>query len=168
MKPVHAAIAALALMLAPAASFAQAPGADPIINYGDNDAAMNKAIADARAHLGYFWQRVEAKQRNETDFGLKVAFPVKMENNRPSREHIWVERFARSGAGFTAYLANEPGWMPGKKLGDRVEFTEDMITDWGFYRSGKLIGFYTVRVMLPDMPASEAAEIRAQLGENPK
>ena len=168
MKLGKAILVAGILAFAPAA-FAQQPasGSDPIINYSDDDQAMNKAVADARARLGYFWEREKAKARNESDFALKVAIPTTSPGG-PRYEHIWVENISRSGDGFAASLANEPGWLRGLHNGDRVEFTENMISDWGFYRGDKMIGFYTVRVMLPDMPAKDAAEIRAMLGENPK
>lgn len=42
-----------------------------------------------------------------------------------------------------------------------------MVTDSGFSRSGKMIGFYSTRVMLEDAPPAEAKYIRAMLGENP-
>jgi uncharacterized protein YegJ (DUF2314 family) len=162
-------LSATLAVLAAGTALAQqpAPGSDPIINYESNDDAMNAAIAEARAHLGYFWEHEKAKARNESDFTLKVGLRTTSPGG-PTHEHIWVDGITRSGTGLSANLANEPGWLAGKHAGDRITFTEGMISDWGFYRGEKMIGFYTVRVMLSDLPAAEAAEIRSLLGENPK
>jgi uncharacterized protein YegJ (DUF2314 family) len=168
MKLGHAILAATLVVLAPAA-FAQqpAPGSDPIINYEGSDVEMNAAIAEARAHLDFFWERQQARARDESDFTLKVGLRTTAPGG-PTHEHIWVDRIVRSGSNLTAHLANEPGWLTGKHTGDRVSFTYDMISDWGFFRGERMIGFYTVRVMLPDLPADEAAAFRARLGENPE
>lgn len=136
-----------------------------IVNYDGADGAMNAAIDEARSRLPYFWERIGNPARGESDFTLKVAFPVTSEEVR--KEHIWVEDLERDGETFKAALANEPNWMTGKHVGDAVVFTEDMISDWGFARRGKLIGFYTLRVMLPDMPEDERGAYEAMLGVNP-
>ena len=114
----HTLLAAAFVFIASGPVFAQqpAPGSDPIINYEAGDAAMNAAIAEARAHLGFFWQHQQAKARNESDFALKVGIPTTIPGG-PTREHIWVDRVTRSGSGLTAYLANEPGWLAGKHEG---------------------------------------------------
>lgn len=176
------AVLALALLCAPSA-FAQnstvtgetpsgreiieREGESDIIRFERADDAMNAAIADARAHLSYFWERMARRARGEDDFTIKVGFAV---NNRDgtTREHIWVDNIRPEGGGYLAELANEPNWMEGKRLGDKVTFTEDMISDWGFARRDKMIGFYTIRVMLPELDPIEAAEIRSRLGENPE
>jgi uncharacterized protein YegJ (DUF2314 family) len=156
-----------AALMAPA-TFAQQGGrGDPIVNFSSGDTVMNAAIKQARDHLPYFWQHKAAKAKDETDFSVKVAFPVNGADGM-QREHIWVADVRESGKGYTAILANEPNWIAGKKLGDAVSFTSDMISDWGFYRGEKMIGFYTIRVMLPELDAREAAAIRAMLGENPQ
>lgn len=156
-----------ALLLAPLAHAQEGGKGDPMINFSSGNSEMNAAIKEARDHLPYFWAHRTAKANEEADFSLKVAFPV----NGPGgmkREHIWVAEVRETGNGYTALLANEPNWITGKRLGDPVSFTGDMISDWGFFRGDKMIGFYTIRVMLPELDPGEAAEIRASLGENPK
>jgi uncharacterized protein YegJ (DUF2314 family) len=142
-------------------------GESPIIGFDGGDDVMNAAITDARMHLPHFWERMAAGARGEGGFTLKVAFNVES-NDGTTREHIWVEGIQRRGAGFVANLANEPNWMPGQHLGDEVSFTESMISDWGYSRRRKMIGFYTIRVMLDEMPAEAADYLRAALGPNPK
>ncbi|HVY89167.1 MAG TPA: DUF2314 domain-containing protein [Hyphomonadaceae bacterium] len=158
-----------ATFLAPAspAALAQQGKGDPVVDFSSSDKEMNAAIADARAHLPYFWQRQASPARTESDFGLKVAFPVKGEQGE-TREHIWVSDVHRTAGGYAGKLANEPDWMPGKHLGDQVAFSDDMISDWGFYRDDMMIGFYTIRVMIRTLEPAEAARIRDHLGDNPR
>lgn len=142
-------------------------GEPGIVNYEDDDPAMNAAIEAARAKLPYFWERMTSPKRYEQGFTLKVEFPVSTEEG-VNGEHIWVDEIVRTAERFTAELANEPNWMENKRLGDAVTFTEDMISDWGFASRGKMIGFYTLRVMLPDMPAEDRDAILPMLGEIPE
>jgi uncharacterized protein YegJ (DUF2314 family) len=143
------------------------PGEPGIVNYESDDSAMNAAIELARSKLPYFWERMADSKRYERGFTLKVEFPVSSDDGTTG-EHIWVDEVVRTETGFTGVLANEPNWMKGKRLGDAVTFTEDMISDWGFGSRGKMIGFYTLRVMLPDMPEEDRAAIEPRLGENPQ
>ncbi len=136
-----------------------------IVNYGGGDGLMNAAIDEARSRLSYFWQRMAEPTRNEFDFTLKVGFPVTSDD--VTTEHIWVEDLKREGATLRGALANEPNWMTGKHVGDEVVFTEDMISDWGFARRDKLIGYYTLRVMLDDMSEDDRLAFAEMLGENP-
>jgi len=138
-----------------------------IVNYEDTDGLMNGAIAEARQRLSYFWERMANPARGEGEFTLKVGFPVDSEDGTKA-EHIWVDRVRKTSSGYTARLANEPNWMEGKHLEDEVTFTQDMISDWGFWRARKMVGFYTLRVMLPDMPPEERDAILPMLGENPQ
>lgn len=144
-------------------------GEPDIITYKrDNAARILQATDEARAHLAYFWEHREHPGRGEAMFQLKVAFPVTNEEGEKGREHIWVKDVVKtSGGGFAGRLDNEPIGMPGKHSGDMVDFTALMISDWGFLRREKLIGFYTSRVQLQDDSSPELARFRARLGENP-
>lgn len=142
-------------------------GEPGIVNYESNDSAMNAAIEVARSKLPYFWERMADPKRYERGFTLKVEFPVSSRDG-VTGEHIWVDEIEATADGFAGVLANEPNWMKGKRLGDAVTFTQDMISDWGFSSRGKMIGFYTLRVMLPEMPEADRAAIEPRLGENPQ
>ncbi len=141
-------------------------GEPSIITYKTGEQKIDQSIANARAHLAYFWDHHLNPRPGERTFTLKVAFPVTNAAGAKGREHIWVLYPTRNGATFTGRLDNDPDMMPGKS-GDTVTFTEDMVTDWGFARNGKMIGFYSTRAMLDDAPPAEAAKIRMMLGENP-
>ena len=142
-------------------------GEPSIVTYKSGVPKIDQSIADARAHIDYFWQHHQAPAPGEKTFTLKVAFPVTSAAGQKGREHIWVGGVKRNGATLTGRLDNDPDMMTGVKSGDLVTFSEDMVTDWGFARHGMMIGFYSTRAMLEDAPPAEAEMIRKMLGDNP-
>lgn len=137
-------LAALVLCLA-----GPAGAEDATINYAENDATMDAAIADARATLPIFLRNaLDAKGVSLDDALVKVALPTEP-GSPTSDEHIWVAPFARLQDGsFSGLLANEPVNLGPLRAGDRIDFTEDMISDWHFNApTGRYWGSYTSRVM---------------------
>lgn len=156
----------LTLALSPLAAHAQQSG-DPVINFGATDAEMNAAQDAARASLPRFLANaLDAEGFGLPGTGLKVAFPV---DNAGGVEVIWVTPFAYDGAtGFAGLLANEPNAMDGLHVGDRVDFSLDMLRDWSFVDGkGTLYGNYTTRTMLPYLPADQAAGLAELLSPDP-
>ncbi len=136
--------AGLVLSAAPAA-LAQ----DEVIPFAPDDAAMEAALAEARATLPLFL----AHALDDDGYGVegavvKVGFPAQGATDM-SVEHIWVAPFARDAdGGFVGLLANAPVDLGDLQQGDRVEFSEDMISDWHLTApSGLYWGSYTSRVM---------------------
>ncbi len=150
-----------------AAVFLALPGLaqeSPVIDFEDSDAAMNAAIADARATLPIFFAVFDDPGGQATDLSLKVAVPV----GNGGHEHIWTGQIRRTGeAAFEAQLANDPVDFVGK-LGDPIRFAEDEISDWGYMADDGLHGHYTTRVMLPLMDAETAAYVETLLAPLPE
>jgi uncharacterized protein YegJ (DUF2314 family) len=71
--------------------------------------------------------------------------------------------FLRDGGRYSARFADAPVHLPGKHLGDLVEFTEADISDWMFMRNGKIVGGETIKQLLKSMPRAEAAALRARM-----
>lgn len=136
--------AGLALAV-PAAGLAQ----DAVIQYAPDDAVMQAAIAEARATLPLFLEHALNAEGYGIDGAvLKVGFPAQGKTDM-SEEHIWVSPFARQPDGsFVGILANAPVDLGDLQEGDRVEFSQDMISDWHLTDpSGLFWGSYTSRVM---------------------
>jgi uncharacterized protein YegJ (DUF2314 family) len=122
---------------------------DPVIKYAPDDAAMEVAIADAKASLPLFLDHVLTAEGVSVDGALvKVEFPTVGAGDMES-EHIWVMPFARSPEGaFAGLLANDPVNLGALRQGDRVDFTQGMISDWHLTGpSGRYWGSYTSRVI---------------------
>lgn len=136
------------------------PG-DEIVQFQAQDAAMNAAVAQAKATLPAFLTRLDAGDIQTAD-SLKVGFPA-----GEGHEHIWVDHVARKGDELTGLLANEPNAMPGLHQGSPVTFKIDLVSDWSYEKDGKLWGNYTTRVMLPYLSPEEAQAVRANLSDTP-
>lgn len=122
---------------------------DDTIKYGQDDAVMNAAIAEAQATLPLFLANALDADGNGSDMALvKVAFPT-VDTSAMDVEHIWVAPFARQPDGsFVGLLANEPVALGDLVAGDRVTFDQSMISDWHLTApSGRYWGSFTSRVM---------------------
>ena len=122
---------------------------DPTVNYSESDAQMLAAIADARSTLPLFLANaLDADGNSIVGAAIKVELPTVAGSDTES-EHIWVTPFTRLPDGSLAgLLANEPVNLGALQVGDRVDFTEDMISDWHLDApSGRYWGSYTSRVM---------------------
>ncbi|MEM1037210.1 MAG: DUF2314 domain-containing protein [Pseudomonadota bacterium] len=123
-----------------------------------------EAVAEARATFPHFLKMQASKQPHLDNFAAKVALPT----NDKSFEHIWVLDVKASGDGYTGVLNNDPyNLAGGLKIGDRVSFTLDRLTDWGYGEHGKQRGHFTTRLILEQTPPEEAAMISAMLHEQP-
>ncbi len=129
---------------------------DKVMSVLSEDEEMNAAIAKARSSLADFWKSYETPGASEGDFALKVAIP-----DNGVTEHFWLTRIQRDGDKLSGVVSNQPQSVKSVKLGQTYEFTADMISDWTFKRNGKLVGNETMRVLLPRMPAEQAAAYRA-------
>ncbi len=127
------------------------PASDPVVQVEATDAEMNAAIAQARATLPDFWTALGQHDATTDMFALKVAFPYGLDNH----EHIWCQEVSRASTGISATVGNAPEAPVGVKLGDRVTVNEADVSDWMYTRDGKIIGAYTLRVLLAIEPSPE-------------
>ncbi|MFK7945663.1 MAG: YegJ family protein [Paracoccaceae bacterium] len=144
-------------------AFAQEPS-DPVVVFEKDDPVMAEAVANARSTLENVLERVSTRALPVEALQLKVAIPKDGGGN----ENIWLDNVVRlDEATFEGLLANVPKALPGRKQGDRHRFSGDEITDWMFVANGRIHGAYTLRVMLPRLPAEQAAQMRAMLAPLP-
>jgi uncharacterized protein YegJ (DUF2314 family) len=134
---------------------------EKVISVLSEDKEMNAAIGKARGSLATFWKSYDAPAANESDHALKVAISA-----NGNTEHFWLTRIKREGDKYSGLISNQPQSVKTVKMGQRYEFTADMVSDWTFKRNGKLVGNETMRVLLPRMPEEQAAVYR-QMYETP-
>src|SRR5688572_10131387 len=99
-------LAALVLLTSTACdrSAEQAPADDdPVVQVADEDPAMNRAIADARAKVAVFEQALAAAEAGR-QYSVKKPFP------RPGggHEHMWLVDVKVVDGGFEGRLDNDP------------------------------------------------------------
>ena len=139
---------------------------DEVIVTDPDDPGMIAAVEMARDKLTEFLADYATYKGRATDYGVKVAFPVKRGGNE--FEVIWVTFFDQiDDTHFVGRLSNEPNFMPGLHLDSDVRFTLDMIQDWYILEGGKVYGYFTVRVLLPEMNEKTADEVRRSMHDNP-
>ena len=161
MISTFALVLALAAWAPHAPAFAQSGDEPPLMEFSNEDARMNAAVAEAKRTLPMFWRRFQ--NGDGRDFSLKAFFDAP----NGGREHLWFSDIRREGGRITGVLSNQPAWVTGMNRGDRISFTEDQISDWSYEKNGRLWGGFTLRVMLTKLEPNEAAELRAYLSPTP-
>lgn len=121
---------------------------DGLQYFGETDPEMNDAISQARETLPLFFDNVlDAAGAAHPDALVKVGMPTI--SGEATLEHIWIGPFQKGDdSTFSGALANEPVELGALRLGDRVEFKMDQISDWSLWApDGLMYGNYTTRVM---------------------
>jgi uncharacterized protein YegJ (DUF2314 family) len=153
-------VAAIGLALAAAApATAQEPGQSNIIQVESGDPEMNAAIARAVSELPDFFRHLASPGDGEQRFLVKFDIIPGDE-----AEFVWAGALDRSTTPMRGTLLNQPEWIDGFEVGQRVEIPDDRIIDWSYFRGRVLQGAYTQRVLLDRMPPEDAARLRADAG----
>jgi uncharacterized protein YegJ (DUF2314 family) len=128
----------------------------PTIEVSAADAEINAAISKARDTLGEFWDRQANPGPKEKGFALQVAI-----SDGDKAEAFWLVDVKRDAQALSGVVKSEPTVIGNVQAGDRVEFTEDQISDWVFVRDGKMVGNQTMRPLIKRMPPAHAARFRS-------
>lgn len=166
MRMIAAAILLCFSMFAAHAQEPEAQQPDTVVDVASDDAVMNAAIAQARSYLPDVFRMYDRfkKERVEGD----VQFKVGLDTQSGSEEHIFVGQLRREGALWSGALANNPRDLGALKLGDRVTFESDRISDWLLpMPDGRLAGGFTIRVLVANLPADQKEAILAGLTPDP-
>lgn len=154
-------ILAAALFLALASADAVRAQDSSYIKLPNAEPQMESAKAKARATLHQFWEKLERPGAGEEGFALKVALPYSPRDT----EHIWTKNVERKDGRISGVINNRPRDVKTVRLGQRIEIKEHQISDWMFFRNGKMVGNFTLRPLLERMPPADAARYRAMLEE---
>ena len=123
---------------------------DPVLTVEQENEAMNAAIAEARASLPAFLAHaLTEKGELRAEASVKIALP------QPSggAEHVWVCSFRRLAEGrYSGVLDSNVYSNPDLRIGDEIDFTSDMVSDWlwPLDDTNELFGGFTMRVLYAD------------------
>ncbi len=134
---------------------------DKVYLVSKDDAEMNEAIAKARETLPQFWQSFKHPQIGEYGFSLKVKITDKNEV-----EHFWVVDIQQKDGELYGTINNDPEKVRSVKIGDRIQIPTQDISDWTYLRNHKMVGNYTLRLLVKRMSPDEAEKCKLIL-ENP-
>ena len=134
---------------------------DKTIVYRSGDPEMAAAVEKAQQTLPEFWKMFAAPEGDVGKFSLKVAITDPGAN---ITEHFWLGTLKTLDDGrIEGTVNNVPNHVTSVKHGQRYAFKTDQITDWMFYRRGKIVGGYTIRPLLKRLSKERADQIRGML-----
>jgi uncharacterized protein YegJ (DUF2314 family) len=131
-----------------------------VIQVADDDSEMDAAMEAARASFGAAWNEIRNdRERPAPKFAaamVKARFPDPKDPEQG--EHLWIDEITYDGSAIGGVVASEPLDLPEPKLGDRVSFPLDRLSDWLIVEEGVAKGSYTVQLLRKRMSAVERAE----------
>src|SRR5579864_6014306 len=125
-----------------------------------DDAAMNDAIAKAKATSAEFITAFHAQKPSTKDFFVKKPYPTP----KGSREHMWIEVKEEQNGVLKGVVANEAEETRDVKMGDAVTLNLSEISDWKYQDGKKLVGGYTIRYFIDRMSPKEREEFLKENG----
>src|SRR5208283_6009906 len=108
---------------------------DKVIMVEDEDPEMKAAIAKARSTLPVFWKTLEQPTKGESKFALKVKI-----TDASGTEFFWDVGIEKKDGKVHGTINNDPNIVKSVKNGQRMEITDELISDWLFMRNGKMVG----------------------------
>ena len=123
-----------------------------VIDVPADDAEMNAAIQKAKETLGIFVHALRAPTPTQTHFSVKAVFPYE---DGQDGEHMWIGDLSFDGSHFHGILGNEPVYVKNLHYGDAVTVKVEDVTDWIIIDDGKLVGGFTISVLLNQMSERE-------------
>jgi len=122
-----------------------------------NDAEMNRAMAEAKRTLPEFWKVLESP-KGASGFALKVEF-----TDDAGTEFLWLHSIARDEEGkLQGTVNNYPNAVTTVGHSQRIEVPLDKVRDWLYVRDGKIRGNFTVQPLLARLPKEDAGKIRVK------
>lgn len=79
-------------------------------------------------------------------------------------EHFWVTDLAITKTGFEGFITNEAKTVKLVSMGQKVNFSSDIVTDWSYDNNGVKQGAFTLKVLLKRMPKEQADYYKKVVG----
>ena len=132
-------------------------------NYQDvsaDDAAMNAAIAKAKATTDDFVKAFHAQKPGTKEFLVKKPFPTPA----GEQEHMWIEVTDEKDGVLHGIVANEAEATRAVTNGQAIMLNLSEISDWKYTDGKKLVGGYTIRYFYDRMTPEEKQEFLKESG----
>lgn len=129
----------------------------PCFTVTGRDEEMKQAVQQARKTVGKFVTALRHPTAAQHDFEVKKRFV-----QGDAKEHIWLSHVTYSGHLIYGDIDNHPRKIKGLKIGQRVSVKPGEISDWAYIDKGKLVGGYTIRVLLSGCDPAVKARMEHQ------
>jgi len=123
-----------------------------------NDPRMARAKHNALQTIDEFWERYNDPADDEEDFALKVTL-----QSDEGPEHIWIGEISDRNGKLFGRIVNEPIAQE-LEFGQMIEFARHQICDWGYVKADRMIGNFSVAVMLSDLSEKKRSRALLDLG----
>ncbi len=125
-----------------------------------SDAAMNAAIATAKATSGKFLEALRNPKPSYRDFFVKK--PYAAQDN--AQEHMWIGDLCEVDGHLEGTIANEAYETKEVRYGQAVKVKLDEISDWKYLDGNRLIGGYTIRYFYDRMNKEDKSSFLRDVG----
>jgi uncharacterized protein YegJ (DUF2314 family) len=115
-----------------------------------DDLAMSRAVERARAEVATFIGRLEKPLPGDRGFAVKAAIMDAGET-----EHFWLVDVRQRDGQFVGTIGNDPESVKNVKLGDAWHVAANQISDWMFVHDDRLVGGYSIRVIMDRLSPDE-------------
>ena len=82
-------------------------------------------------------------------------------------EHLWLAVARRDGDDIVGVLVNDPATLDDVQAGDEIRVDADRLSDWAYFKHGKMFGAFTMRAVLDRLSPGERARYLDVLSEDP-
>ncbi|MFA5205916.1 MAG: DUF2314 domain-containing protein [Lentisphaeria bacterium] len=123
--------------------------------------STNEAAAGAKATLDDFVRVFHAREPGTKDFCVKKTYI----GGSGGEEHCWIRITGEQSGVFQGVVNSHTEHTQGEvKLGQEVSVKKNDISDWKYKDGNKLIGGYTLRYYIDNMPPQERAILLKKVG----
>lgn len=131
--------------------------ASAVIQLDQEDGEIVKIAEGARNTMSGFFRRLARPASDERNFCVKYPFMAD-EGSGIHAEHLWLTDIHFKDGLYYGILSGNPRYVSGMKKGDTVSFSADFITDWMYMRGDKIIGGYSIKYLLENIPEEARSE----------
>jgi len=124
-----------------------------------DDAGMNAAMAEARKEFPTFWKAISAdRKKAKPEFAPAMVKASFKDKDKEGAEHLWIDEVAYDGKMISGVVASEPADLKSVKLGQKVSFPLERLSDWLYVEKGEAKGAFTVQYLRKKMSETERKE----------
>jgi uncharacterized protein YegJ (DUF2314 family) len=131
---------------------------ETLVQGGYDQKEMDDAIALARSTTQKFIEELQNPKGNSHS----VKAPI---TDNGETEHFWLTDVTYKDGVFNGKIGNEPGMVTNVKIGQDWQINQADISDWMYFRDGKMYGNYTARPLMKAMPEAERKLLESMLAE---
>jgi uncharacterized protein YegJ (DUF2314 family) len=128
------------------------------------DRELLRIADEARAGLPVFFRQMARAEAGESNFSVKHPFYMD-EGGDVGTEHIWLTGIHFKNGRYYGKLAGTPVHLSGLKKGETITFIADDITDWMYVKDGKIVGGWSIKYLLEQIPKDKRTEVQGRLLE---